>query len=240
MTALSFHMHAETPDAAARLSIAGIPAFADCSGALVLPLSRALIVSDVHFEKGSAFAQRGQFLPPYDTADALNRIEALIAQYEPEIVVSLGDSFHDGSAHARLAPADAARIRAVTSSVRRFVWVEGNHDPAPPPHLGGEIASEFAIDGLILRHLPSVGPVRGEIAGHLHPVAKVDAMGRSLRRRCFAGDGARLIMPAFGAYAGGLNVCDREFARVFGRTPDAWIIGPSRVWPVPARRLCGD
>lgn len=240
MTALIRLSRLDPPETAATLSIAGVPALADCSGALILPLSRALVVSDVHFEKGSAFAQRGQFLPPYDTADALDRLEALIARRAPEIVVSLGDSFHDGAAHARLAVQDRERIRRITGSVRRFVWVEGNHDPAPPPHLGGEIAAEIAIDGLILRHLPTVGPARGEIAGHLHPVAKVNAMGRSLRRRCFAWDGQRLIMPAFGAYAGGLNVCDPEFARVFGRTPDAWIIGPRRVWPVSAQKLCGD
>ena len=239
MTALLRRFHSDEP-APAQIGVAGVPALADCSGALILPGSRALVVSDVHFEKGSAFARRGQFLPPYDTADALDRLEALIARYAPEIVVSLGDSFHDSAAQARLAPGDTARIRALTASVRRFVWVEGNHDPAPPPDLGGEIAAELVIDGLILRHLPTAGGVRGEVAGHLHPVAKVSAMGRSVRRRCFATDGQRLIMPAFGAYAGGLNVCDPEFARTFGRTPDAWIIGPRRVWPVAARKLCGD
>lgn len=224
----------------AELSIGGTPALADVSGALVLPRARALVVSDLHLEKGSAFAQRGQFLPPYDTADTLARLEAVIALWRPQVVVSLGDSFHDGAAHARLAPADAARIRAITGSVGRFIWVEGNHDPAPPAHLGGEVQAELTLDGLIFRHLPTEAPEAGEVAGHLHPVAKVRARGRSVRRRCFAGDGTRLIMPAFGAYAGGLNVCDGAFVAVFGRTPDAWILGRDRVWPASARRLCGD
>ncbi len=235
-------LHAVPDDfgAAAPFPLAGTEVLADASGALILPACGALIVSDLHLEKGSAFAQRGQFLPPYDTADALARLEALIAVWRPEIVVSLGDSFHDGAACARLSPADAARIRAVTASVRRFVWVEGNHDPAPPVNLGGEVAAELALDGLVLRHLPAPGPARGEVCGHLHPVARVRAAGRSVRRRCFASDGQRLVMPAFGAYAGGLNVCDPAFAQVFGRTPDAWIAGPRRVWPVSARHLCGD
>ncbi len=206
-------------------------------GALWWAVRRTLIVSDLHFEKGSGFAARGQLLPPYDTSATLSCVEALVADLVPEAVISLGDSFHDGRAEERLSPQDAARIRTLTGQTD-WVWVEGNHDPDPPAHLGGRAAKVLRIGELVFRHEPTGEP--GEIAGHLHPCARIAGRGRSLRTRCFAGDGHRLILPALGAFTGGLNVLDPAFAPVFPDGFTAFALGSDRVYPVSRSRLCAD
>lgn len=227
----------ELPQEENRLTLCSRSLVADTSGALYLPEHDTLLVADLHFEKGSAFAARGIHLPPYDTRSTVFQLDRLIDRYNPATVVALGDSFHDGAAGARLSQEDAAAIRRLTAATR-WVWVTGNHDPEPPENLGGEIHEEFDLDPFILRHIPSETPAVGEIAGHLHPVAAVVTRGRRLRRRCFATDGVRLVMPAFGAFTGGLSVRNPAFARVFdGAKFTAWMIGRDRVYPVSARRL---
>ena len=225
------------PDKDRRLTLCSRGLVTDTSGALFLPEHDTLVVSDLHFEKGSAFAARGVHLPPYDTRSTLFRLQRLIERYRPGTVVSLGDSFHDGGAGVRIARADADAIRTLTGSTR-WIWITGNHDPEPPRDLGGEIADELTLEPFVLRHVPATAPAVGEIAGHLHPVAAVVTRGRRLRRRCFATDGTRLVMPAFGAYTGGLNVRAAAFSELFdGHRFTAWMIGRDRVYPVTARRL---
>jgi DNA ligase-associated metallophosphoesterase len=201
------------------------------SGALWLEVERALVVADVHLEKGSAFAARGQLLPPYDTRDALQRLEAEAQALGARRIVMLGDAFHDGGAEARLSPEDAGRLRALAHG-RTLVWIVGNHDPVPPASLPGESAEELELAGLVLRHEPTAGPAPGEAAGHLHPCARISAGGRSVRRRCFVTDGERVILPAFGAYAGGLNIRDEAFKGLFARPPLAVALGPRRAHAV--------
>lgn len=206
-------------------------------GALWWAARRVLIVSDLHLEKGSNYAAAGQLLPPYDTGATLSRIERLAAIYQPETILSLGDSFHDRQSEFRLAPAYAERIRALTGA-HDWVWIEGNHDPDPPAHLGGRAARVLRLDGLVFRHEPE--GEAGEIAGHLHPVAKVAGRGRSVRRRCFASDGARLVMPAMGAFAGGLNILDAAFSTVFPEGCMAFAMGQAQVYSVPQKSLVPD
>ncbi|MEI9991272.1 MAG: ligase-associated DNA damage response endonuclease PdeM [Rhizomicrobium sp.] len=206
----------------------------DCAGAAWWPAERTLVFSDIHFEKGSSFARRGAFLPPYDTRTTLKRMAALIARYEPARVIALGDSFHDREAADRLDGHERAMLAAFVGG-RDWIWIEGNHDPEPPAWLGGTITEEVAIGGLVFRHEPSAQPQPGEIAGHLHPCATVTLRGRSLRRRCFAADGTRLVMPAFGAYAGGLDVRDAAIATLFEGAFAAYMLGGRRVYAVAAR-----
>ncbi len=206
-------------------------------GGLWWAARRLLVVSDLHLEKGSNYAAAGQMLPPYDTGATLARVEALCAALRPEMVISLGDSFHDRHSEARLPAPYAERIRALTAA-QDWVWVEGNHDPDPPAYLGGRAAKVLQLGPLVFRHEPT-GEV-GEVAGHLHPVAKVAGRGRVVRRRCFASDGARLVMPAMGAYAGGLNVLDAAFGAVFPEGCMAFAIGEARVYGVGAGNLVPD
>lgn len=206
----------------------------DRTGAAWWPVERTLILADIHFEKGSSFATRGTLLPPYDTRSTLKRIEALMSAYLPARIVALGDSFHDGAAAARLDDDDKHTLARQVSRVD-WIWIEGNHDPEPPSWLGGSIAAELAIGGLVFRHEPARQPQAGEIAGHLHPCATVARHGRSLRRRCFAGDATRMVMPAFGAYAGGLDIDDEAIAALFSADFAAYMLGGRRVYAVAAR-----
>ncbi|MCX8254993.1 hypothetical protein RHAL1_03035 [Beijerinckiaceae bacterium RH AL1] len=219
------------------LRLAGRAFVADPSGALFCPEERLLLVADLHLEKGSSYAARRVFLPPYDTAATLARLAAVIARLAPKRVIALGDSFHDGSAAARLMPHDVQALRAMQVG-REWLWVAGNHDPAPPAALDGDHAVEWVLGPLTLRHEPSATPGTAEIAGHLHPVAVVGGAGAAVRRRCFVADATRCVMPAFGAYAGGLNLLDRAFAQLFGEAePFAHVLGRSAVFSV-GRRQC--
>ncbi|MBP7705429.1 MAG: ligase-associated DNA damage response endonuclease PdeM [Caulobacter sp.] len=209
------------------------------SGAVHVAASNALLVADLHFEKGSAYAMRGQLLPPYDTRETLNRLEREVAAVRPDLLVFLGDSFHDGRAEERLAGDDAARLAALASG-RTLVWVVGNHDADGPRALPGEIADEMTLETLVLRHEPQPGAQAGEMAGHLHPAAKVAGRGGVVRRRCFATDGSRVVLPAFGAYAGGLNVKDAAFAPLFATRPLAAALGTGRVHAIGWKSLVGD
>ena len=222
----------------ALVGVAGVILEAFAEGALWWGDERMLVVADLHFEKGSSFARRGQLLPPYDTAETLLRLSRLIGRLDPKIVVALGDSFHDNDGPARLSPCDRAAIAALQSG-RDWVWIAGNHDPAATG-LAGAHLDVLAIGGLTFRHQPTMGPVSGELAGHLHPSARVAGRGKSVRRRCFVGDGSRVVLPAFGAYAGGLNVLDKAFTGLFGGILIAFMIGDERVYPVGHRALRPD
>jgi hypothetical protein len=215
------------------LDIAGVSLHADLSGALFWEEQQLLVVSDLHLEKGSSFAARGTLLPPYDTAATLGRLASVIARHDPRTVIALGDSFHDRNAHDRLSDGDRNVIGSLQTR-RDWIWISGNHDPAIPSELGGVVASEVAIGPITFRHEPT-GAV-GEIAGHLHPKARVSARGRSMERRCFAADGERAVMPAFGAYAGGLSIRDEAFARIFASSFTAHLLGDRRVHSIAAAR----
>lgn len=202
----------------------------DVAGAVFWPAESTLIVSDLHFEKGSSFARKGQMLPPYDTMATLARLEELFARHKPQRAIALGDSFHDGEGPDRL-PDAAREILAGLVSRSEWIWIEGNHDPDVPLWLGGRAAREIAIGGLVFRHAPLADGV-GEVAGHLHPCVTVTRRGHSLRRRCFVSDGTRLLLPAFGAYTGGLDMRDSAFQMLFGRSFVAYALGGRRVYAV--------
>jgi len=216
------------------LDVADVTFVADLSGALFWEEQRLLVVSDLHLEKGSSFAARGVLLPPYDTVATLGRLAAVIARHDPRMVIALGDSFHDRTAHERLSESDRDALSAL--QVRRdWIWISGNHDPALTPDLGGIVATEVAIGPIAFRHEPT--GASGEIAGHLHPKARVSTRGRSMERRCFACDGERAVMPAFGAYTGGLSIRDGAFAKIFQTAGlMAHVLGDVRLHTIAASR----
>ena len=177
------------------------------SGALYWPSEDALIVADLHLEKGSAFAKRGQLVPPYDTRETLRRLATAIDRFGASTVIALGDSLHDVEASGRIG-LEELEILQIMQEDREWIWVTGNHDPKVGERLGGSVVGDIEVEGIMLRHEPRPGHVTHEIAGHLHPAAKLSMHGYTLRRPCFVGNGRRLVMPAFGTYAGGLNILE--------------------------------
>ena len=222
------------------LAVAGITLAADCGGALYWPEEGLLAVADLHLEKGSSFAKRGVPLPPYDTAATLARLAQLVTRYAPRCVIALGDNFHDGEGASRLGDADRENLRALQRG-RDWIWIAGNHDPDPAEGIGGQFAATLALGPLTFRHEPAADAPDGEIAGHLHPVARVTQRGRTVSRRCFASNGKRAVLPAFGAYAGGLNVRHQAFAELFGTLAfTAHMLGEGRLYSFAAKRCIPD
>lgn len=221
-----------------RITLGGLDLIPDLSGALYVPDFEALIVADLHFEKGSSLARRGVHLPPYDTRETLAQLGAAIAAAGPRRLILLGDSFHDGGARERIDAGDVAMLRTMTDGLD-IIWIAGNHDPQPPRDLGGVVVEEIALGQLSLRHAPShLGEAEYEIAGHLHPAAALSQRGRKMRCRCFAGDERRLVMPAFGAFTGGLDVRDEAFMPVFPTGEFfVWMIGGRAIHRFPSSRV---
>ncbi len=241
---------------------AGTTLLATPAGALWWKEAATLVVADLHLEKGSSLARRGKLLPPYDTRATLGRLAALIDALAPRRVICLGDSFHDPDGPGRLAAEDASTLAGLARG-RDWLWVAGNHDPAPDPDLArnldrglnrrlpGELVDETVLGPLVFRHQAAGGVgdddrdgdgggwggILGEVSGHFHPKASVLAAGRRLTGRCFATDGRRLILPAFGAYAGGLDVLNPVIATLLAPAFTAHMIGRSRIHTFPRFRL---
>lgn len=177
------------------------------SGALYWAGPRWLIVSDLHLGKSERIARRGgPLLPPYEVQATLDRLEAEIAACDPVCVVSLGDGFDDDAAGRALSDEVCARLRQMAEG-RTWLWIGGNHDPATVcARLPGRSLSLWC-DGLVMRHQAGVGP---DVSGHYHPCIRIAGQ----RRRCFLIGRDHLILPAFGAYTGGLSVDDPTLARL--------------------------
>lgn len=214
--------------AAAPVHLGGQRLMLDPMGALFWVERRLLVVSDLHLEKGSSFARRGMLLPPWDTKATLDRLGLLLRRWTPETVVALGDSFHDSGGSARLPAGERSRLVAMTRA-HRFVWVLGNHDPAPGAGLGGEWMDSLEIGPISFRH-QALAAGSGEIVGHHHPKATVAAPAGRISRPCFVCDGRRLMMPAFGAYTGGLDVRDAAIRRLFPRGGRVFLLGRERLF----------
>lgn len=203
----------------------------DKSGAAFWTRTKTLIFADLHFEKGSSYARGGQFLPPYDTRATLLRMTEAVARRKPVRIIALGDSFHDRFAAERMDRQDRVLLEALAETAE-LIWIAGNHDPHPPAWLSGSVKEEWREGGLTFRHQPRPDPEPGEVAGHLHPCARVTKFGRGVRRRCFVADAARLLLPSFGAYTGGLDVGDAAIAGLFGARFHAFLLGQNRVYAI--------
>ncbi len=223
---------------AAPIHLAGERLMLDPSGVLIWPATGVLVVSDLHLEKGSAFARKGMLLPPWDTHATLDRLAALLRRWQPRIVVALGDSFHDAHGAARLPAGELGRLNAMTKA-HRFVWVLGNHDPAPPDGVGGDAVAEFTTHPLTFRHQAIAAAPTGEVVGHHHPKAAIPLRGTVVSRPCFVADTRRVMMPAFGAYTGGLDVSDPAIMQLFPRGGRVFLLGKERLYSFalgPGRR----
>jgi len=219
-----------------RITLSGLDFIPDLSGALFVPEFEALLVADLHLEKGTSLARRGVHLPPYDTRESLTQLKAAVEATQPRRLIFLGDSFHDGDARERIDLADLNLLRAITSDVET-VWITGNHDPEPPKDVGGIIIEEMVLGPVTLRHQPKMlREGEAEISGHLHPAAAIHSRGHRIRCRCFIADHRRLIMPAFGSYTGALSVRSEAFEGLF-EDFHVWMIGDKAVHRFPASQV---
>ena len=220
----------------APLHLAGERLMLDPAGLLAWPAQRLLAVADLHLEKGSHFAAAGRFLPPYDTRETLSRLALLLRRWKPARIIALGDSFHDRHGASRLPPAEAEALHRMLAGVE-MLWVLGNHDPEPPEGLPGLSAVEWRDGPLAFRHQARPGTAPGlEVSGHFHPKATMPTRAGGITRPCFLADSRRVMLPAFGAYAGGLDVADPALAGLFPRGARAFLLGRDRLFSMPAGR----
>ena len=205
------------------------------SGALFWHAQQTLLVADLHLEKMSSFARRGQRLPPYDTGMTLARLEADIRRTGAARVVSLGDSFHRDEGTTTLSELDRARLDSMTD-MAEWLWLSGNHDPRPH-QLGGQCLPMLELAGLTLSHEPRRNAA-GLLSGHLHPAAHIQIEGRSTRRPCFVHDNRLMILPAYGSSTGSINILSSAFAGLLHWPGlEVVMLGKDRVYPVSPKRL---
>jgi uncharacterized protein len=215
-----------------RFSFCGVELAALTAGALYWPARGALLVADLHLEKASWFAGRGQMLPPYDSIATLTELTAIREATQAREIWCLGDSFHDRAGCTRL-PADArARLLDLTA-VTRWTWITGNHDAALSDPCGGMVRDEAEVDGLVLRHEADPADPRPELSGHFHPKLRLSLRGRHVARRCFVASGTKLILPAFGALTGGMDADDPVILRAVGARAQALVPVEDRLLRFP-------
>ena len=202
------------------------------AGALFWHEQGTLVVGDLHLEKASSYHRSGQFLPPYDTAETLQRLADAVSLFAPSRLILLGDVFHDGTAWQRMADADRSRLQSLTDGIDT-IWVEGNHDAhfVPPGHVGH---NSVMIGGITFRHIMDPAGMVPEISAHYHPAAVVRHRGAKLRCACFVCTRDRLLMPAFGALTGGLDVGDAALAPLRGKDTQLYLLWRDAVFAAPA------
>jgi uncharacterized protein len=217
----------------APLHVAGERLMLDPAGLLAWPARKTLVVGDLHLEKGSHFAQGGRMVPPYDTRETLQKLQLALRRWRPARLIALGDSFHDAAGSGRMAAEDAALLHRLLAGIE-MVWVLGNHDPVPPTGLPGAAVEELQDGKLVFRHEARRGPVKPtEISGHFHPKATMPTRCGGVTRPCFIADAWRVMLPAFGAYTGGLDAGDPAIAGLFPRGARVFLLGSDRCYSMP-------
>ena len=215
-----------------RFSFCGIDLLALPQGALYWPAREALLVADLHLEKASWFARLGQMLPPYDSVATLADLTAVVAATGAREIWCLGDSFHDKHGCDRL-PERARDMLTGLTGATRWTWITGNHDAGFVDHCGGTIVEEALVDELVLRHEADPAEARPELSGHFHPKLRITQRGRQVSRRCFVATATKLVLPAFGALTGGLDVNHPEIVRAVGSRAQALVPVADRLLRFP-------
>jgi DNA ligase-associated metallophosphoesterase len=214
------------------LSFADHDFFASPEGALHWPAQQALMVADLHLEKASWFAEGGQLLPPYDSLATLQALEREIGRTGATRLYCLGDSFHDRFGCDRLASEARNLLTSLTSQLE-WIWIVGNHDAGFIGHCGGRIEQQCVVGSIVLRHEAVEDEPRPEMSGHYHPKFRLSLRGRSVSRRCFVASATKLILPAYGAFTGGLDAAHPEILRKVGRGAAALVPVTDRLLKFP-------
>ncbi len=197
------------------------------SGALWWQQKDLLVVSDLHLGKSERQARLGGgLIPPYETRDTLLKLETDLQSTKARTVITLGDSFDDGIAAHNLSPEEKQSLMRLQQG-HRWIWISGNHDPEISP-LSGEHCLETSVMPLHFRHIARQG-ASAEVSGHYHPKAAMKVRAQHISRRCLLYDDAKVILPAYGTYTGGLWITDPALSGLMERNARAILIGEPMV-----------
>ncbi|MEP0191799.1 MAG: ligase-associated DNA damage response endonuclease PdeM [Erythrobacter sp.] len=202
------------------------------NNALYWPRERALLVADLHLEKGSWYAQMGQMLPPYDSRETLERLADAVKATGARRVITLGDNFHDDAGTYRLDDYACGMLESLIRTLD-WVWISGNHDEHMHRGFGANVMDEIEINGIVLRHEAKRGETRAEVSGHYHPKMRLRVRNRHIARPCGVvsrqtGRGDRMIAPAFGAYTGGMDAAAPEILHALGPAGEIDAVLPAK------------
>jgi len=203
-------------------------------GTIYWPEQKVLIVSDLHLEKGAALSS-GAPLPAFDTIDTLQRLQRRVEALQPQTTILLGDSFHTTERAFRLPPDNLALLQKM-GALTDFIWVTGNHDRHLPERLPGKATDEVTIQDIRFCHEADNLAGQYTVSGHYHPKARVKLRATTLSARCFVQDGINLIMPAFGSYTGGLNICHDAFAPFISQKSIIHLIHDNKAYSMPFQK----
>jgi uncharacterized protein len=220
------------------LSFGGAEFEALGDAALYWPAHRAILVADLHLEKASSYALNGQMLPPYDSVSTLETLATLANQKDAEKIICLGDNFHDVAGESRLGGKAADLLRQLVRFYD-WIWITGNHDPHLAGMWGGTAIPELQMSGIMLRHQSETNFERPEITGHFHPKIRITHRYRTVSRRCYVMTGRKLIMPAFGAFTGGMDAAEAaalaQPSLLKSGTAEALVALPSKIARFPLK-----
>src|SRR5215217_4177698 len=185
----------------------------ECSGEkLTLNKGRAvywarekiLIVSDLHIGKSAHFRKSGIQVPNTVGLTDLQRLTALINEYNPDTLLITGDMFHNNIN----SDANAFQEWRKTYTGLGVVLVMGNHDSLRNEDyeaLGIKVYSkELLIKPFRFIHdKPKIVDEYYNITGHIHPGVVIYGRARQqLKFPCFYFADKCLIMPAFSLFTG--------------------------------------
>jgi DNA ligase-associated metallophosphoesterase len=219
-----------------RFTRGGVAFTAYADGSLLVDHERLLVFSDLHLEKGRAMAGTAP-LPEMDTDTTLEHMTKAIQRDNPVAVLFLGDSFHRSQMASSLPDRHRHALDASLAG-RQVIWITGNHDPELPDFLTGTTRQELTLGKLVFRHEAGRLPRGGiEISGHYHPKIRLATRARRITGRCFLVTKRRMIMPAFGAYAGGLSVHDPILRRFHDAETEILFCHACRIYRYPYSQL---
>lgn len=216
------------------LNFAGQELHLLASGACYWPQKKTLIVADLHLEKGSYFALRGQPIPLTDTRNTLEKLQQELLNIQPETLICLGDNVHDAGGFLRMKQEDLILLQSLHERVTNWCWVIGNHDTTKlilPALENIQFASELLINNLCLSHeFQKNKPF--QIIGHYHPKISLTRQGTKITGKCFSVTDKALILPAFGSYTGGLDIHNKVYRDILSGNKQYYLLFQNNIFLV--------
>ena len=181
----------------------------DPSGSIFIPEIKALVISDLHIGKSYSFAKYGNFLPPFDIDETIEKIKYNIDYFNPKKIISLGDNFHETSTLKMINTCYVESLNKIFKNIDVFL-IDGNHDNELKfkEKINANFEKSLTLDNFNFTHIQNSKILKNffEFSGHFHP--KVTIIFNKIRYsfKCFVLGENFCILPSFGTYTGGLNI----------------------------------
>ena len=184
------------------------------NGELYWQNKKTLIISDLHFEKGSFFSETRQFIPPFDTIETLRQLSKFIDDHPVEMIIFLGDLVHDKFAFQRMALEAKELFFEILKNINCTLTV-GNHDDTSfLKDIGLNLTENIMIDDICFSHHPRIDK-KFSVFGHYHPKVRLKINSRGIWTPCFIANKEKLLMPSYGYFTGGLSIKSLEIQKLF-------------------------